>query len=345
MAAVDTVRIPKHLRIDEAWHGLIAFEAVRQAFPEVSPREVFRKARLGELLRNDRPCSPLEALHSGDRLTVVLHRPPKPLALAPLREGEGVETAAGPFWVVWEDSDLLVAGKPAGCASHPALGTKGDTLLERIRSHLGARREDSFQPALANRLDIQTSGIVLVGKNRAARQRLGRNLQKGNVQKFYVTVAGGAIQATRGEIRRPLVRRPDSRDLARFPQGHPRTVPVLQEAATRYRVLERLPQPLRATLLEIELLTGRTHQIRRHLAFLGHPVAGDRRYGNPELNADLASVGGLDRMFLHAHRATLPHPTTGQRVEFCAPLPEDLASCLRCLGGNWSGGNDGDGSA
>ncbi len=345
MIVADTVRVPKHLRIGEAWDGLVAFEAVRRAFPEISPREVFRKARLGELLHNDCPCNPLQALHSGDRLTVVLHRPPQPVAPAPLREGQEVETSAGPFWVVWEDRDLLVVGKPAGCTSHPALGTKGDTLLERIRSHLGTRPEDAFQPALANRLDVQTSGIVLVGKSRAAQQRLGRNLQKGNVQKFYVTVAGGAIQPPQGEIRRPLVRRPDSRDLARFPQGHPRTVPVLQEAATRYRVLERLPQPLRATLLEIELLTGRTHQIRRHLAFLGHPVAGDRRYGDPELNADMASVGGLERMFLHAHRVALPHPATGETMEFRAPLPEDLASCLRCLGGNWRGGKTGDGSA
>lgn len=320
-----------------AWGGLTAFEVVRRAFPEVSPREVFRKARLGEILRNGLACRPLDALCGGDRLSVVLPRPPRPAHPAPLRRGEAVGTPAGPFWVVWEDSDLLVVGKPPGCASHPALGTQGDTLLERVRAYLGTGRDDPFQPALANRLDIETSGVVLIGKSRTAQRSLGRNLQRGRVRKFYVTLAAEWVPSEGGEIRRPLVRRPDSRDMARFPPGHARTRPVLQAAATRYRVLERLPQPLRSTLLEVELLTGRTHQIRRHLALLGHPVAGDRRYGDPTLNADLASVGGLPRMFLHAHRVELPHPATGRLCEFLAPLPEDLAACVRALGGKWRG--------
>jgi len=328
----DLVAVPRHVCIGGPWAGLTAFAAVRRAFPEVEPREVFKKARCGQVLRNDRRCDPLEPLADGDVVTVVLLRPRQhPKAVASRRDLE-VDTPAGPFRVVWEDNHLLAAGKPPGCASHPGLKRSGNTLLDRVRAHLGVARADPFQPALANRLDIGTSGIVLIGKTRAAQRRLGRQLQKGLVQKSYLALVRGRPDPPDGAIREALAKRPDSRDRRRLPPDHPRLQEPLQAAETRYRTLAAVERPEGAALLELELITGRTHQIRRHLAGKGVGVAGDGLYGEPGFNAALGAATGLARMFLHAWRVRLPHPHSGEPLEFTAPLPADLALCLQSLG-------------
>lgn len=326
------VAVPKHVKIGPAWGGLTVFGVVRQAFPDLAPREVFRMARGRELLRNELPCHPLESLVEGDVVTVLLHEPKSVTEKAADRVDETVDTPAGPFQIVREDEDLLVADKPSGCASHPAHKHAGDTLIERIRHHLGVKPGDVFQPALANRLDIETSGIVLVGKNRTAQRRLGRHLQKGLPRKYYLVLVDGWPEPREGEIAMPLVKHPDSRDRSRYAPDHHRRQPKLQSARTRYSTLARMEQPFRATLLQIELLTGRTHQIRRHLVLQGHPVAGDRRYGDRAFNEDLAAIAGLRRLFLHAHRVVMSHPVTGQPLDLRAPLPPELGSCLRALG-------------
>lgn len=328
----DLVSVPRHVRIGAVWAGLTAFAAVRRAFPEVAPRDVFRKARGGELLRNDRPCDPLASLTEGDVVTVVLRRPRRHPKVEPFCRDAPVDTPAGPFWVVWEDGDLLAAGKPAECASHPGLKRSGDTLLERIRAHWSVSAADAFQPALANRLDIGTSGVVLAARTRPAQRRLGRLFQKGQVEKLYLTLVRGWPDPGVGEIRLPLLRYVDSRDRCRLPPDHPRRREVLQEAVTRYRTLERVREPLPAALLEVRLVTGRTHQIRRHFAGAGHGVAGDPRYGDPAFNETLRGAAGLPRMFLHAWRVRLPHPVTGEPLELTAPVPEDLGRCLASLG-------------
>lgn len=328
------VPVPKHLRIEPAWAGLTVLEAVRRAFPEVSARDVFRKARHREVLVDEGPCRPLDRLGDGSLLTVVLFRPARPTEATVLRSDAAVETPAGPIWIVREDADLLVVGKPSGCASHPAHRHRGDTLIDRVRAYLGVTPDDPFQPALANRLDIDTSGIVLIGKTQRAQSRLGRNLQKGLLEKFYLTLVGGWPEPE-GEIRLALERHPDSRDLAKHRMtGAALPAVKIQEAATRYRVLQRLGPPLACALLEVELLTGRTHQIRRHLTHLGHPLAADRRYGDPDFNAEIAEVAELRRLFLHAERVRLPHPVTGEALDLRAPLPEDLRLALRALGGS-----------
>ncbi len=328
----DLVREPAFIKVGPPWEGWTLLRAVRRAFPEMDPRAVLRKTRSGEILLNGRRCRPEHVLHAGDVIRVERLRPAPARRVAPLKQAEPAETPAGPFWIVREDPHLLVVSKPPRCASHPALGHAGNTLIERIHAYLGVRPEDPFRPALANRLDVDTSGIVLVAKTRPAQRRLGRNLQRGRVRKIYLVLVAGWPDPPRGEIRIPLVRRPDSRDRQRLPPGHPGLRGVLQPALTRYRTVARLRHPLRAALLEVELVTGRTHQIRRHLAAVGHPVAGDRRYGDPEFNRDMASAGGLDRIFLHAYRVGLRHPASGEDLDLMAPLPEDLARVLRAFG-------------
>ncbi|GAB4259648.1 MAG: 23S rRNA pseudouridine(955/2504/2580) synthase RluC [Deferrisomatales bacterium] len=327
----------KYLKVAPGWAGRTLFEAVRQAFPEIGPREVFRKARKGEIRRNGTLCHPLDHLDPGDVLAVTLFREAPPPPAAPLRRDVPVETPAGGFFLVWEDDHLLAVSKPPGCASHPALKHGGDTLIERVRAYLGTRPADPFQPALANRLDLQTSGLVLVAKTRGAQRRLGRHLQQGGVRKLYLALVAGWPEPAAGDIRAPLLRRTDSRERRRLPPGDPRLRGRVQEARTRYRTLERLAQPLETALLELDLLTGRTHQIRRHLAGVGHPVAGDDRYGDPAFNADYRHVCGVGRMFLHAHRVALAHPATGRPLELTAPLPADLLRGVRALGSGLPG--------
>jgi 23S rRNA pseudouridine955/2504/2580 synthase len=328
----ELVPIPKHVKVEEAWADTSVLEVSRRTTPEIIAREVFRKARSGDILLNGGRCHPLDRAREGDILTIVSHRPAEPTRSVPTTVDAWVATPNGPFFVVREDPDLLVVSKPSGCASHPALRHSGDTLIERIRSYLGVQTGDTFQPALANRLDIETSGIVLVGKTRRAQRRLGKHFQKGHIRKWYTTLAGGWPQDPEAEVRVPLLRKADSRLRDRFPPGHPRLAPVLQDSITRYRTLCRFDHPLRCALLEVELLTGRTHQIRRHLAAVGHPVAGDHRYGDPEYNRDLKQVCALARMFLHAHRVELVHPATAEPLTLETPLPEDLGTCLASFG-------------
>jgi RluA family pseudouridine synthase len=328
-------KVPKHLKIGATWAGLSVLEVVRTAFPEATARDVFRKARSGEIRKDGNRCHPLATLEEGDVVTVLRYRAPSPVRARPSREDAPVSTAAGPFHIVREDESLLVVSKPPGCASHPALKHSGDTLIERVHAYLKIRPQDPFQPAqpaLANRLDIETSGIVLVAKTRAAQRRLGRHLQKGLVRKYYLALVGDWPEPREGEIRIPLVKRADSRDRARLPSGHPKLKGKLQEAVTRYRTVRRIDQPLRSSLLAVELVTGRTHQIRRHLSRLGHPLAGDGRYGDSEFNDDLRSVAELTRTFLHAHRVVIDHPASGEPLDLRAPLPADLAACLQALG-------------
>jgi len=327
----ELVASPRHVKIGAAWAGLTLLQAVRRAFPETTPREVFKLARTGELLVNDARADPLGRLAEGDVVRMTLYRPPRPEEKPLLVADQWVKTPVGPLWIVREDEDLLVLSKSAGTASHPALGKSGDTLVERVRHYLGETAH-GFVPALANRLDIGTSGIVLVGKNKNARGALGFALQRGRVEKFYLALVAGWVEKEEGEIDLPLEKKADSRDLATYPPGHPRRIGRVQEARTRYRVAARSSQGVRATLAEVELLTGRTHQIRRHFAAAGHPVAGDARYGDREINALLAEAGGLERMFLHAHRVRLDHPATGARLDIRAPLPEELRDTLRSLG-------------
>ncbi len=328
----EVVREPTFMKVGPAWEGWTLIQAVRRAFPEMDPRAVLRKTRTGEILLNGRRCRPEHVLHTGDVIRVERLRPAPSRRVVPSRRAESVETPAGSFWIVWEDPHLLVVSKPPRCASHPALGHAGNTLIERIHAYLGVKPEDPFRPALANRLDVDTSGIVLVAKTRPAQRRLGRNLQRGRVRKRYLVLVGGWPDPPKGEIRIPLVRRPDSRDRQRLPPGHPGLRGVLQSALTRYRTVARFRHPLRAALLGVELVTGRTHQIRRHLSAVGHPVAGDRRYGDPGFNRDLADASGLDRLFLHAYRVGLRHPASGEELDLVAPLPGDLVRVLRAFG-------------
>jgi 23S rRNA pseudouridine1911/1915/1917 synthase len=224
------------------------------------------------------------------------------------------EPEAMPLRIVYEDEDLLVVDKPAGLAVHPSPGHGSHTLVNAVLAHcpdlsgVGGER----RPGIVHRLDKDTSGLIIVAKHDAAHLSLSRQLKERRVEKTYIALVEGRIEPPEGVIDAPIARDPRHRKRMSVVEGG-------REARTRYRLLREVDG---RSLLEVRPESGRTHQIRVHLAALGHPLFGDPVYGRA---GTTAPVG---RQFLHAQRLAFRHPRTGERLELEAPLAEDLARAL-----------------
>ena len=240
----------------------------------------------------------------GERVRVSMP-PPRPSTLQP-------EPMA--LRIVYEDGDLLV-DKPAGLAVHPSPGHSSHTLVHGVLAHCpdlsGIGGEG--RPGIVHRLDKDTSGLIIVAKNDAAHVSLARQLKERKVEKTYLALVEGRIEPAEGIIDAPIGRDPRHRKRMAVVEGG-------REARTRYRLLREVAG---RSLVEVRPKTGRTHQIRVHLASIGFPICGDALYGRA---ASLPA--GLTRQFLHAHRLAFRHPATGERLELEAPLAEDLAAAL-----------------
>lgn len=227
------------------------------------------------------------------------------------------------FQVLHEDADLLAVDKPAGLAAHPGTGIEGATLVEMSRAYLGTPADlppTEFKPSPAHRLDRETSGVVLVAKTRKAMVRLTETFTSGEeVRKTYLALVKGKMPREVGTIDLPLS---EHEQTARSKAARGVN---FQEALTRWKVVSAAKE---LSLLAVTIETGRTHQIRRHLEAVGHPVAGDRRYGDFPFNRAARQRWGLRRMGLHAWRLELPHPLTGAPLRLEAPLPPELADVL-----------------
>jgi 23S rRNA pseudouridine955/2504/2580 synthase len=274
---------------------------------------VYRLIRSGQVRVNSGRVNPRYRLRAGDRVRVP------PVAE---RDGRPPAPDGGSFdWleqrVIFEDARLLVLDKPAGLAVH---GGSGVSLgcIEALR----ALRPDVPDLELAHRLDRATSGCLLVAKRRSALRALHALLREGKVSKRYLTLVQGRWPAAVKDVEAPLItRRPASEARVKVDaEGKP--------AKSSFRLLDTFGK--RASLLEVAIATGRTHQIRVHAAHVGHPVAGDDRYGDPEFNASLGRQG-LHRMFLHAHSLEFAWPETGEPFAVSVPLPEELRSFLTVL--------------
>ncbi len=227
-----------------------------------------------------------------------------------------------PLTVVYEDSDVLVIAKPAGLVVHPsaghATGTIVNALLARDTAYGGIA--GVARPGIVHRLDRDTSGLLMVAKTDAAQASLMAQLKARRVKKTYLALVHGGVQAAVGRIEAPIGRDPKNRlRMAVVPDGRP--------SVTGYRVRERFTG---WTLLELDLVTGRTHQIRVHLAALGHPVAGDPVYGT---GTSRRGPDGLERLFLHAWRLVFAAPSTGELVRVEAALPVELEHVVEGLRG------------
>lgn len=231
--------------------------------------------------------------------------------------------------ILFEDADLLIVHKPEGVLSHPNSGAKGPPCAFEGPYDLGDRKfQTPLGPVwLIHRLDQDTSGVLLAAKNKKSAATCRDAFEKRKVEKGYIALVSRRPMPAHGLWRDALTERRAGGGVrtAIHPSGKP-------NAFLNYKMKEYF-QKFNLSLLEIELLTGKTHQIRVQSAYRGHPVAGDRVYGNFGLNKELRQAIGLRRLFLHAWRLALPHPTLGKNFIFEAPLPDDLEKCL-ILAGN-----------
>lgn len=275
----------------------------------------------GDVLVGGHTAKPSYKLRPDEQIEVELAAPP-PAVFAP----ENI-----PIEVVYEDTDLVVVNKPAGLVAHPAAGVASGTLANALAYHFQqlSTQGGAARPGLVHRLDKDTSGLIVVAKNEDAHEKLADQFRAREVFKSYIALVHGRIEQGSGHIDQPIARDPRRRTRMAVARGG-------RPALTLYRV-RRLYE--RFTLLDVEIKTGRTHQIRVHLQWLKHPVVGDTQYndGRDKTVPDArvrAQVAALGRQFLHAEQLGFCHPRTGEQLRFTAPLPPALAHLLEVLDEN-----------
>ncbi|KPJ99408.1 MAG: hypothetical protein AMJ60_05190 [Desulfobacterales bacterium SG8_35] len=282
--------------------------------PNISRSRLSNLIRKGFILVNGCSSKGGSRLKSGDRIEVTLP-PPEPLAIQP----EKVE-----FELLYEDDDLLVIAKPPGVVVHPASGHKKGTLVHGLLAHCYNLSGISGieRPGIVHRLDKDTSGIMVIAKSDKSHHGLVELFKTRQVKKTYHAIVVGRPGVQKGCISQAIGRhRSNRKKMAVLPHGG-------REAVTCWSVLEEFADPL--TYLEVRPETGRTHQIRVHMAYLGHPVAGDALYGN-KLQKQIADTYCIRRQSLHAYALSFTHPVTGKDMEFVSPDWPDMQAVLRKL--------------
>jgi 23S rRNA pseudouridine1911/1915/1917 synthase len=278
-----------------------------------SRSQLQRLIKDAHVLVDGQAAKPNQAVKAGHAVTVEI----------PDAVDAGVAPEPLDLPIVYQDSDLVVVDKPAGMVVHPAAGHDTGTLVNALLHHVtdlsgigGEKR-----PGIVHRLDRGTSGLMVVAKNDAAHEELARQFHDREVEKEYVALVWGVVQAGR-RIDAPIGRDPSDRKKMSAKARRSR------EAVTRIVRAEHLNPGV--TLARIAIHTGRTHQIRVHLSAIGHPVVGDPLYGGVKrrVQADLRAVMRLDRPFLHAARLVFHHPADARRMEFTSELPDDLQRVL-----------------
>ena len=284
---------------------------LHRRLPQYSRARLQQWIREGRVRVAGRPAKPSLVLRGSEVVEV------DPVELPPLK----AVPEAIPLEVLYEDQDLVAVNKPAGMVVHAGAGNTAGTLVNALlhRFHSLSSLGGELRPGLVHRLDRDTSGVILVARTDAAHRSLAAQFSGREVEKVYLALVHGRLAADSGRIDKPIARDPQRRTrmTARLASGRP--------ALTSYRVLRRWPG---FSYLEVRIHTGRTHQIRAHLAAIGHPVVGDRLYGAPARIPGLPSLG---RFFLHAHRIRFRSPSTGRPLTIEAPLAAELAAFLEAV--------------
>jgi 23S rRNA pseudouridine1911/1915/1917 synthase len=288
------------------------FDLSVSAVAEISRAHAQRLISDGRATVDGRRARASDRLRGGEAIRVELSAPPDPTL-----HGESI-----PLRIAYEDATMLIVDKPAGLVVHPSHGHATGTLVHALVGRAEERGEQLGsiagvgRPGIVHRLDKQTSGLILVAKTDTAQASLMRQFGARSIEKEYLALVRGAPPAARGRIEAPVGRDPRDRQRMAVVAGG-------REAVTEYEVLGSADGH---SLLSLHPLTGRTHQLRAHLAYLGLPIVGDVRYGGG------IGPGGLERQFLHAARVTLDRPLDGRRMTAWSELPPDLAASLAASG-------------
>ncbi len=315
-------RIELQVDEDKARPGAVRADQVRVdkflagQLPELSRSAAQRLIDEGQVTVNGEPVKASYKVRAGDRVVALLR----------VEESHHLLPEVIPLDIAYEDQALIVVNKAAGMVVHPAPGHPGGTLVNALLAHcpeLAVGGGD--RPGIVHRLDRYTSGLILAAKSEKVRRALQRQFKDRQVHKAYLALVEGHLQPAYGRIEAPVGRDPHHRQRMAVLAGG-------REAITEYHVLEQFAHPIgpvagEYSLVEAEPVTGRTHQIRVHLASIGHPVVGDAVYGRRKQRLPVS------RQFLHARRLEFKHPLTGERLDLEAPLPEDLAWVLALLRG------------
>lgn len=274
----------------------------------ISRSRIQQLIREGSVKINSRPVRESHKTRTGEQVEIIIPAP-RPVELKPEKI---------PLNILFEDDFLLVINKPAGMVVHPAPGHDSGTLVNAILYHcpkLGGIGGES-RPGIVHRLDEDTSGVILVAKTGAALAALAGQFKQREISKEYLAIVLGSLSPSKGQIRTLIGRHAvDRKKMSAAPKKG-------RLAVTRYETLEKFEK---YSLLKLLPETGRTHQLRVHLAHLQHPVAGDKQYGKHPVREIPVDV---DRQMLHAHKICFRHPVTGQQMEFSVPIPSDMARLL-----------------
>lgn len=310
-AALPTTAI----MIDDAHSGERLDRALAQLYPDLSRTRAQAAIKAGMVRVNGRTARASHQLEAGQQIELdadALTAPATPGATS----ASEPQAEAIPLRVVYEDEHLLVVDKPSGLVVHPAPGHASGTLVNALLAHLPGlvAGADASRPGIVHRLDKDTSGLIVIAKDAPTHTALARQMKDHSTVKRYLALVEGRMPAPEGVIDAPIGRDPRHRQRMALVSE----VNGGREARTRFKVLR---EARGRSLLELQLETGRTHQIRVHLASVGHPVVGDTVYGRAQLPLP-------PRQFLHATHLEFVHPATGEWLLFEAPLPPDLADFL-----------------
>lgn len=308
---------PQLLNISVEAVGLRLDSFLASKLPDISRTRVQRAIEDGDILVNERVVKPSYRLRECDQIEIDLPEPPPVELIAePL-----------PLNIVYEDDDLIVVDKAAGMVVHPGGGVDSGTLANALVYHFNSLSDVAgrIRPGIVHRLDKETSGLMLAAKNDVAHERLSDQFRDRLVFKMYVALVYGRLSRERGEIEERIGRSPRNRTrMAVLKGGAGRPAHTIFEVARRYQDF---------TLLDVRIKTGRTHQIRVHLAHIGHPVVGDSAYGGSRDSSiqnvmTRRAVESLGRHFLHSAKLVFAHPRTGEQLEFTSLLPQELDGLL-----------------
>lgn len=284
-------------------------QLIARRLPKHSRSRIQEWIKAGRVLVDGKSARASHGVRAGESIDVTPAAPP-PLHAVPEKI---------PLSILYEDADVVAVDKPAGMVVHAGAGVHSGTLVNALLHHFEALSGvgGELRPGIVHRLDRFTSGVLLVAKNDAAHHALAAQFSSRRIEKVYLALVHGCVNADSGRIERPIARDPvrRTRMTARLAEG--------RAAWSEYRVLRRFAK---FTFVEVRIGTGRTHQIRVHMASIGHPVAGDTLYGAARDEAH-------GRYFLHAHRIRFHRPSDGAEVAVVSPLPAELQAWLDSISG------------